>query len=105
MAPDESRNADAHAVRQLVARLAVVAVQGEQLQALCDEMEPLLHVLRREPQLAPHAEILAGAMKAVAAVASDIAHVTDTLGRSLQRAEGRGRTDGLQIAVSVPRKE
>jgi ABC-type transporter Mla subunit MlaD len=90
MAPDEGRNPDAHVVRQLVSRLAVVAVQGEQLQALCDELEPLLRLLRREPQLAPAAEILAGAMKAVAGVAADIAHVTDTLGRSLQRTEGRG---------------
>jgi hypothetical protein len=105
MAPDERRNADAHVMRDLVSRLAVVAVQGEQLQALCDEMEPLLRVLRREPRLAPDAEILAGAMEAVAAVASDIARVTDTLGQSLQRAEGRGRTGGAQISVSVPRKE
>ena len=105
MALDEPRNADAQGVRQLVARLAVVAVQGEHLQALCDELEPLLRLLRREPQLEPAAQILAGTLEAVAGVASDIARITDTLGRTLQRPEGQGRTGSPQIAVSVPRKE
>jgi len=89
MSPDEPRSADARAARHLMARLAAVAVQGEQLQALCDELQPLLHQLRGQPQLEPAAQMLAGTLDAVAGVARDIACVTEALGRGLQTT---GRT-------------
>jgi ABC-type transporter Mla subunit MlaD len=91
MPPAEGRGADSQVVRHMVTRLAVVAVQGEQLQALCDELEPLLHQLRREPQLEPAADILARTLEAVAGVAGDIARVTEALGQGLQQA-GRSST-------------
>ena len=98
MAPEEgplgSLPPGSQAVRELVSHLAVVAVQGEQLQALCDELEPLLRVLRREPQFAAAAEILAGSMEAVGGVARDIAHITEALGRCLQRPEARAAAAG-----------
>jgi hypothetical protein len=89
MAPSERRSADAQAVRHLVTRLAVVAVQGEQLKALCEELEPLLCQLRREPQFAPAARIFAGTLETVAGVARDIADVTEAIGRSLQQTRQR----------------
>ena len=84
MPADEGRNADPQVVRHLVTRLAVVAVQGEQLQALCDELQPLLCQLRREPHFEPAAQVLAGTLEAVAGIANDIAAITEALGRGLQ---------------------
>lgn len=89
MSADERWPSDPHVARQLMARLAVLAVQGEQLQALCDELEPLLRELRREPRFEPAAAVLAGTLQAVAGMARDIAGVTETLGRGLQPLQRR----------------
>jgi hypothetical protein len=97
------------AARQLVSRLAVVAVQGEQLRALCGELEAVLDQVRRDPRLQAPAATLAAVLAEVSGVARDIELVTETLGEGLQRRGGRrgpGEDGGAgdQTAVSVPRK-
>lgn len=71
---------------QLVSRLAVVAVQGEQLQALCDELQPVLAALARHPELHSTATGLAAVLTKVNGVARDIAVTTDLLGRQVEEA-------------------
>ncbi|NRF67736.1 hypothetical protein HLB44_12135 [Aquincola sp. S2] len=75
---------EAQVMRRIVARLAIVAVQGEQLQMMCDELEPLLRLLRQEPRLQPTAALLEATVETVSGVARDIAVVTETLGSGLQ---------------------
>jgi hypothetical protein len=75
--------ADAHATQRLVSRLAVIAVQGEQLQALCDELAPLVATIAHHPQLQPSAAALAAVLAEVTRVAQDIALSTEMLGSRL----------------------
>ena len=72
------------ASQRLVSRLAVIAVQGEQLQQLCDELAPLVATIAHHPQLQPSAAALAAVLAEVARVAQDIALSTEMLGNRLQ---------------------
>lgn len=82
------------AARRLVSRLALVAVQGEQLQAMCDELRPMVQRIGEDPALLRSAELLACALEAVSGVARDIATVTDALGAGLQPARRGDRPPG-----------
>jgi len=72
------------ATRRLVTRLAAVAVQGEHLQALCEELRPLVQRMQADPLLQPSAALLTSALESVGDVARDIALVTEALGAGLQ---------------------
>lgn len=104
--PDGAPARDPRAARQMVARLALVAVQGEQLQMLCSELETVLALVRCDPRLQAPAATLAAVLAEVSGVARDIAVVTETLGHGLQQPGpvGHGAGAAAQTAVSVPRK-
>ena len=70
--------------RSLVSKLALVMVQGEQLQHLCSEMDPVLSRIRQDPQLAHNAEMLASALQAAVSVAEAIVVVAEVLAKGLQ---------------------
>ncbi|HSW08308.1 hypothetical protein [Aquabacterium sp.] len=72
------------ALRNLLSRLALVSVQGEQLQSLCDDLAPVIRAIRRDPQLAETAGLLASAVLAASGVARDIAVMADVLRDGLQ---------------------
>ena len=82
--PTPAGRAGVQAGQRLVSRLAVIAVQGEQLQALCDELAPLVTTIAHHPQLQPSAAALAAVLAEVARVAQDIALSTEMLGNRLQ---------------------
>lgn len=72
------------AVQQMAAGLAVVAVQGERLQSLCDDLRPALAQMHADPLLRPAGALLAEALVALTDIASDIAAVTDRLAAGLE---------------------
>jgi hypothetical protein len=77
---------DVQAARRLVSRLAVVAVQGEQLQALCDELEPVVAAIGHHPHLRSTAAGLTAVLAEVTSIARDIALMTEALGHHVQEA-------------------
>lgn len=82
--PAPAGRAGVPASQRLVSRLAVIAVQGEQLQQLCDELAPLVATIAHHPQLQPSAAALAAVLAEVTRVAQDIALSTEMLGNRLQ---------------------
>ena len=82
--PARAGRASVQAAQRLVSRLAVIAVQDEQLQALCDELAPLVAAIALHPQLQPAAAALAAVLAEVTRVAQDIALSTEVLGSRLQ---------------------
>ncbi|NRF71667.1 hypothetical protein HLB44_32230 [Aquincola sp. S2] len=72
------------AVQQMVAGLAAVAVQGERLQSLCDDLRPALVQMHADPLLRPAGALLSEALVAIADIASDIAAITDALAAGME---------------------
>lgn len=80
--PGPQRSRDT--LRGILSRLALVSVQGEQLQRLCDELAPVIRVIRQDPQLAEVAELLATALQEASSVAQATTETAEALGAGLQ---------------------